>query len=57
MFPEDCEINVEDLVRYMKGLWTSCWNYWHNGESNEIQVTMHILKDSYLLQPCGKIIM
>jgi hypothetical protein len=55
MFPEDCEINVEDLVRYMKGLGPAAGT---NGTMEkvrrEIQVTMHILKDSYLLQPCGK---
>lgn len=55
IFPEDYEINMEDLVRYIKGLGPSAGTIGTMEKvRREIQVTMNILKDSYLLQPCGK---
>ncbi|XP_058742959.1 uncharacterized protein LOC131615814 [Vicia villosa] len=55
MFPEDYEINMEDLVRYIKGLGPSAGTSGPMEKvRREIQVTMNILKDSHLLQPCGK---
>lgn len=55
MFPEDYEINVEDLVRYMKGLGPAAGTTGTMEKvRREIQVAIHTLRDSYLLQPCGK---
>ncbi|XP_029129663.1 disease resistance protein At4g27190 [Cajanus cajan] len=49
MFPEDREINVEDLVRYSMGLGLVAGRM--EKVRKEIQVAIHSLKDSYLLEP------
>ncbi|KAK7391148.1 hypothetical protein VNO78_19556 [Psophocarpus tetragonolobus] len=52
MFPEGCEINVEDLVRYMKGFGQTSGSM--KKVRREIGVAIRTLKDSYLLEPSGQ---
>ncbi|KAJ1389582.1 P-loop containing nucleoside triphosphate hydrolase [Sesbania bispinosa] len=55
MFPEDCEIGVEDLVRYMKGLGPAAGTTGTMEKvRREIQVAIYFLRDAYLLQPSGQ---
>ncbi|TKY51600.1 Disease resistance protein [Spatholobus suberectus] len=51
MFPEGCEINVEDLVRYMTGYGPAAGRM--EKVRREIRAAIRTLRDSYLLEPSG----
>ncbi|KAI4308197.1 hypothetical protein L6164_031295 [Bauhinia variegata] len=55
MFPEDDEIEVEDLVRFGKGLRQAKWAIGRMEKARrEVYVALNNLLDSYLLLHTGK---
>ncbi|KAK8626115.1 hypothetical protein V6N13_133767 [Hibiscus sabdariffa] len=54
LFPEDCEIYVEDLVRFAWGLELYKYTNSINEVRNEVLAAIEILKNSCLLLDCGE---